>query len=56
MIVLNSLREKVAGFGHDTNRITIIERNNNIHKFELKSKAEAARDILDRIVAMTGNL
>jgi phosphopantothenoylcysteine decarboxylase/phosphopantothenate--cysteine ligase len=56
MIVLNSLREGGAGFGHDTNRITIIERNNNIHKFELKSKAEAARDILDRIVAMTGNL
>ena len=56
MIVLNSLREEGAGFGHDTNRITIIERNNNIHKFELKSKAEAARDILDRIVAMTGNI
>jgi phosphopantothenoylcysteine decarboxylase / phosphopantothenate---cysteine ligase len=52
IIVLNSLREKGAGFGHDTNRITIIDRNNNIDKFELKSKEEAARDILDKIVSM----
>lgn len=51
-IVLNSLREPGAGFGHDTNRITIIDRNNNIDKFELKPKAEAARDILDKIVSM----
>jgi phosphopantothenoylcysteine decarboxylase/phosphopantothenate--cysteine ligase len=52
IIVLNSLRDSGAGFGHDTNRITIIDRNNNIDKFELKSKEEAARDILDKIVSM----
>ena len=52
IIVLNSLKEKGAGFGFDTNRITIIDRNNNIDKFELKSKEEAARDILDKIVSM----
>jgi phosphopantothenoylcysteine decarboxylase / phosphopantothenate---cysteine ligase len=52
MIVLNSLQEEGAGFGHDTNRITIIDRNNNIDKFELKSKEEAARDILDKIVTL----
>jgi phosphopantothenoylcysteine decarboxylase/phosphopantothenate--cysteine ligase len=51
-IVLNSLKEKGAGFGFDTNRITIIDRNNNIDKFELKSKKEAARDIIDKIVSM----
>ncbi len=51
-IVLNSLKEEGAGFGHDTNRITIIDRYNNIDKFELKSKDEAARDILDKIVSM----
>ncbi|HLP74924.1 MAG TPA: bifunctional phosphopantothenoylcysteine decarboxylase/phosphopantothenate--cysteine ligase CoaBC [Bacteroidales bacterium] len=56
LIVLNSLEDQGAGFGHDTNRITIIDRNNNIDKFELKSKAEAARDILDRIVSMTADL
>jgi phosphopantothenoylcysteine decarboxylase/phosphopantothenate--cysteine ligase len=52
MIVLNSLSEEGAGFDHDTNRITIIDRNNNIDKFELKSKDEVARDILGKIVSM----
>ena len=52
MIVLNSLKEKGAGFGGDTNKITIIDRNNIIDKFELKSKEEAARDILDKIISM----
>jgi phosphopantothenoylcysteine decarboxylase/phosphopantothenate--cysteine ligase len=52
IIVLNSLREKGAGFENDTNRITIIDKYNNIDKFELKSKEEAARDILDKIVSM----
>ena len=50
--MLNSLNDSGAGFGHDTNMITIIDRNNNIDKFELKSKEEAAKDILDKIVAM----
>ena len=52
LIVLNSLKEEGAGFGHNTNKITIIDRNNNIDKFELKSKDEAAKDILDKIVSM----
>ena len=46
IIVLNSLRDEGAGFGQDTNRITIIDRYNNIDKFGLKSKEEAAMDIL----------
>jgi phosphopantothenoylcysteine decarboxylase/phosphopantothenate--cysteine ligase len=52
IVVLNSLKENGAGFGHDTNKITIIDRNNNIDKFELKSKEDAAKDILDKIVAL----
>jgi phosphopantothenoylcysteine decarboxylase / phosphopantothenate---cysteine ligase len=52
LIVLNSLNERGAGFEYSTNRITIIDRNNIIDKFELKSKDEAARDILDKIVSM----
>jgi phosphopantothenoylcysteine decarboxylase/phosphopantothenate--cysteine ligase len=52
IIVLNSLRESGAGFGHDTNKITIIDKYNNIDKFELKSKEEAAKDILNKIVSM----
>jgi phosphopantothenoylcysteine decarboxylase/phosphopantothenate--cysteine ligase len=52
IIVLNSMKDKGAGFGIDTNKITIIDRNNNIDKFELKSKDETARDILNKIVSM----
>ncbi|OQB64088.1 MAG: Coenzyme A biosynthesis bifunctional protein CoaBC [Bacteroidetes bacterium ADurb.Bin145] len=52
LIVLNSLRDEGAGFEYDTNRITIIDKYNNIDKFELKSKEDAARDILGKIVSM----
>jgi phosphopantothenoylcysteine decarboxylase/phosphopantothenate--cysteine ligase len=52
LIVLNSLKEPGAGFNYSTNKITIIDKYNNIDKFELKSKEEAARDILDKIVSM----
>jgi phosphopantothenoylcysteine decarboxylase/phosphopantothenate--cysteine ligase len=52
LIVLNSLGDAGAGFGHDTNMITIIDRDNNINKFELKSKKEAAMDILNKIILM----
>jgi len=53
LIVLNSLRDTGAGFGYDTNRITILDKNNNIDKFELKSKKEAAYDILMKIISLT---
>lgn len=52
VIILNSMQDEGAGFGYDSNRITIIDRNNIINKFELKSKKDAARDILDKIVSM----
>ncbi len=52
LIIMNSMQDMGAGFGYDTNRITIIDRNNIINKFELKSKEEVARDILDKIVSM----
>lgn len=48
-IVLNSLNDKGAGFGHDTNKITIIDRENNIQHFELKSKKEVAKDIIHAV-------
>lgn len=48
-IVLNSLNDKGAGFGHDTNKISIIDKQNKIRKFELKSKKEVAQDIVDTI-------
>jgi len=53
IIVLNSLKDEGAGFGSDTNKITIIDKNNNIHKFGLKSKNEAAKDIIDKIISIS---
>lgn len=46
-IVANSAVEKGAGFGTDTNKITIIDKHNKITNFELKSKQEVAKDIAD---------
>ncbi len=50
-IVLNSLNDEGAGFGVDTNKITLIEKGNNQTFFELKSKKEVATDIVARIVS-----
>jgi len=50
-IVLNSLNDAGAGFGYDTNQITFIEKNNKFQAFELKSKREAAADIVDKLIA-----
>lgn len=52
LIVLNSLRDEGAGFNYDTNKITILGKNNKIRKFELKSKTAVAGDILDEVEAL----
>jgi phosphopantothenoylcysteine decarboxylase/phosphopantothenate--cysteine ligase len=52
MIVLNSLNDEGAGFGYDTNKITIFEKNGSELTYELKSKQQVAKDIVDRIVNM----
>ena len=52
LIVLNSLKDEGAGFGTDTNKITIIDKNNNIDNFELKSKKEVAIDIVNKIITL----
>lgn len=52
LIVLNSLRDQGAGFQTDTNKISIIDKNNNIDKFELKSKKEVAEDIIEKIITL----
>ena len=46
MIVLNSLQNAGAGFGHDTNKISIIKRDGTMIDFDLKSKQEVALDIV----------
>ena len=50
LIVLNSLNDKGAGFFHDTNKITIIEKDNKVEEFKLKYKSEVAKDIMDKII------
>ncbi|MEO5641877.1 MAG: phosphopantothenoylcysteine decarboxylase, partial [Bacteroidia bacterium] len=52
-IVLNSLRENGAGFGTDTNRISILTREGKTINFELKSKAAVASDIADHLVTVS---
>jgi len=49
LIVLNSLKDAGAGFGHDTNKVTLIGKGTKAEPLPLLSKAEVARAILDRI-------
>lgn len=48
-IVLNTLEDAGAGFGHDTNKVTIIERQNAPQPLPLMSKTETARLIIDKL-------
>ncbi|WP_439183675.1 bifunctional phosphopantothenoylcysteine decarboxylase/phosphopantothenate--cysteine ligase CoaBC [Carboxylicivirga taeanensis] len=48
-IVLNSLADEGAGFNSDTNKITIIDKDNKLKEFALKSKKEVACDIIDEL-------
>ena len=50
-IVLNSLKDKGAGFRHDTNKITIVDHT-NIVPYPLKNKKDVANDIIDKLVLL----
>lgn len=52
LIILNSLRDKGAGFMTDTNKISIIENGNKVTNFKLKSKNDVAYDIFNHILKM----
>ena len=47
VIVLNSLENQGAGFGYDTNKITLITNQNQVIEFPLKTKKELAKDIVN---------
>ena len=49
-IVLNSLKEKNAGFNSDKNKITIINKDFSVKNFNLKSKIKVAKDIFKEII------
>lgn len=51
-IVLNSMNDKGAGFGKDTNKITIIEKKGKTHTFGTKSKTAVATDIVDLLTTI----
>lgn len=51
-IVLNSLKDKGAGFNHDTNKVKIIHREGKSKSYPLKSKTKVAVDIVNEIVAL----
>lgn len=53
MIVMNSLRDAGAGFGHDTNKVTFLYPDGQREEFPLKSKTDVAHDIIDRLCALS---
>lgn len=55
MIIANDLLRENAGFGLDTNAVTIIERSGNVTEFPVMQKAEVASRILDKIVELVVN-
>ena len=52
LIVLNSLRDKDAGFRVDTNKVTIIDRHHGLTAYDTKSKREVAKDIIEKVVKL----
>lgn len=50
LIVLNSLKDKGAGFKADTNKVTLIDKHNKVKAFSVKPKTEVANDILQYII------
>ena len=52
-IVLNSLKDEGAGFGHSTNKITIFDRQGNEFSFDKKAKEDVAADIINTIITDT---
>lgn len=52
MIVLNSLRDSGAGFGTDTNKVTIFTASGRTIATPLKSKTEVAQDVIDTIISI----
>lgn len=50
LIVLNSLNDKGAGFGYDTNKVSLINKSDEIVTFDLKEKSMVALDIFNYII------
>ena len=51
LVVLNSLRDAGAGFGHDTNKVSVLDRAGQVLTFELQAKTELARRLVQLVQA-----
>jgi phosphopantothenoylcysteine decarboxylase/phosphopantothenate--cysteine ligase len=49
LVILNDAKEPGAGFGADTNRVTVIARNGKEEELDLMSKTDVAEVLLDRV-------
>ena len=56
MIVLNSLRNPLAGFNKDTNQVSILKKDGTEIEYAAKSKRDVASDIIDELEAIEGFL
>ena len=54
MIVLNSLQDKGAGFGYDTNKITVIQKDGTVTHSDLKTKKALAEDLVNMMIDLIG--
>ncbi|MDR2121221.1 MAG: bifunctional phosphopantothenoylcysteine decarboxylase/phosphopantothenate--cysteine ligase CoaBC [Tannerella sp.] len=54
LIALNSLEDEGAGFGLDTNKVTLIDRKGKITALPLKSKTEIAEEIVTVVITLMG--
>ena len=52
LIVLNSLNDEGAGFGYDTNKITVVDCSGNVTPYKLKQKNEVADDVFKHIIEL----
>lgn len=53
LIILNSLNDEGAGFGNDTNKITIFSKDGKEIQFEMKTKVAVASDIINSIIKLS---
>lgn len=54
IVVMNSLRDEKAGFGYETNKVTLISASGKTASLGLKSKSEVASDLVDAIIELSG--
>lgn len=53
LIILNSLKDKGAGFKHNTNKVSIVHTDGTVNEYQLKSKKAVARDVIDALVSLS---